>query len=643
MRLSRAGVTLLAVVAALWGLPAARGQSPSASPDLGGYNLRDHYVKREVMIPMRDGVRLFTILYEPRDTSRGYPFLVTRDAYGVRPYGRDNYRRWAGAYLDFSKEGFIFVYQDVRGRWKSEGEFIHHQPYVRGSTRPNSSTDMYDTVQWLLANVPNHNGRVSQRGVSWTGWEASMGMIDAHPAIRLSSPQAPPQDQFLGDDYHSGGAFQLAYAFDWMAGNARRRPKPTEEPVPDFDYGTPDGYLFFLRLGAAANAKKYFGNTVPTYDEFMAHPTYDEYWRARHVPQHLSGVKHSILIVGGWFDAEDFAGPFHMFHALEARSPGNDTHLVVGPWDHGGWARGPGDALFGIPFGSKTGEEFRRHVELPFFRHHLKDGPPVDMPRALMYETGGNRWRRCDTWPPAAVRPRRLYLAGEGALSFEETAPSAGEATAFDEYVSDPRRPVPYTMEVTPREGRRWVVEDQRFADTRPDVLVYTTPPLEQDLTIAGPAAVELFVSTTGTDSDFVVKLIDVFPDDARDPDPNPLSLRMGGYQMLLTGDILRAKFRTGFERTEPMVPGRITPVRFALGDRYHTFRKGHRVMVQVQGSWFPMFDRNPQTYVDVYHARPSDYRAATHRVYRGAGRASSLVLPVAAEDACATASFPPL
>jgi putative CocE/NonD family hydrolase len=458
-----------------------------------------------------------------------------------------------------------------------------------------------------------------------------MGMIDAHPAIALSSPQAPPQDQFLGDDYHSGGAFQLAYAFDWLAENARARPVPTDDYARPFQYPTPDGYRFFLDLGAAANAARHFGANVPTWDLYMTHGTYDEYWQSRNVPQHLSGVKHPVLIVGGWHDAEDFAGVFHLFHGLEKRSPGNRTHMVVGPWDHGGWARLPGDSYGPISYGSKTGELFRREVELPFFRQHLKDGPPVDLPKALMFETGGNRWRRCNEWPPANAAPRPLFLHAQGRASFE--APAAGRA--YDDYVSDPAKPVPYTAEIIPNEGRRWVVEDQRFVATRPDVLVYESEPLAEDLTIAGPVPVELFVSTTGTDADWVVKLIDVYPPDARDPDPNPWGVRMGGYQLLIAGDILRGKFRHSFSKTEPMTPGQVTRLAFPLPDRYHTFLKGHRIMVQVQSSWFPMFDRNPQTYVDIYHAKPSDYRVATQRVYRGGAAASHLKLPVIPGSGC--------
>ena len=584
---------------------------------------------------MRDGVRLFTVLYIPRDTSRRYPFLLNRDAYGVRPYGPENYRPWAGPYMDFSTEGFIFVYQDVRGRWKSEGEFVHHVPIVPGSTKPDESTDTFDTITWLLANVPNNNGRVSERGVSWTGWETAMGMIHAHPALKLSSPQAPPEDQFFGDDYHSGGAFELAYAFDWMAENAHVRTGPTEHQDTPFRFPTVDGYRFFLALGAAANAKRYFGESVPAYDDLMVHGTYDDYWRARNVPQHLRDVMHPVLVVGGWFDAEDFAGPFHMYRGLEQHSPGNQAHLVVGPWDHGGWARNTGTSLFGISFGSDTAGDFRRHVELPFFKQILKDEGAVDLPKALMFETGGNRWRACTEWPPHGVVPTPLYLDAEGRASF-----NPARQPSFDEYVSDPRRPVPYTAEITPREGRRWVLEDQRFAATRPDVLLYESDPLREDLTIAGPIPVELFASTTGTDSDWVVKLIDVFPPDAPDPDPNPAAIRMGGYQMLLVGDVLRGKFRANFSHQTPMVPSRTTRLAFDLGDRYHTFLKGHSIAVQVQSSWFPMFDRNPQTFVDIYHARPSDYRRATQRIYRGGRAASRLVLPVAAGGGCASADI---
>jgi putative CocE/NonD family hydrolase len=591
------------------------------------FDVKAQYVKRELFIPMRDGVKLFTIVYAPRDATRRYPLLMTRTAYGIAPYGADEYRAVLGPNDEFAKEGYIFVYQDARGKFKSEGEFIHHVPYVKGSTRPNESTDTWDTIEWLVTNVPNNNGRVGQWGISWAGWEVSQGMIDAHPALKASSPQAPPQDQFFGDDYHSGGAYQLMYGFNWMSTNARARVAPSERPVERFDYGTPDGYRFFLDLGSAANAQKYFADDVPTWNDHMTHPTYDEYWQARNVPKDLDRVTHPVLIVAAWFDAQDFHGPFRMYRAMKEKNPGNKTTLVVGPWLHGGWARGGGDTLGHIDFASKTAERYRAQIELPFFNFYLKDKGKIALPDAAVFETGANRWRDHDEWPPKGTRPRRIYLQSAGRLSF--TPPVEPLDTAFDAYVSDPRKPVPYTAEITTIEGHVFMVEDQRFVAGRPDVLVYETEPLAEDLTLAGPIDVNLTVSTTATDGDWVVKLIDVDPGDAPDPTPNPDHVRMGGFQMLLTGDILRAKFRNSMSAPEAMVPNQPTRLQFTLGDRYHTFLKRHRMMVQVQSSWFPMFDRNPQTFVDIYHARDADYRKAEHKVFRSASLPSFLTLPI--------------
>jgi hypothetical protein len=605
---------------ALLALPCA---ALRAQPDPAAVQAR--YDKREVMIPMRDGIRLFTIVYTPKDRSVRYPFLMTRTGYGVPPYGLDAYRGVLGPNADFTAEGYIFVYQDARGRFKSEGEFVHHSPHVPG--KPGESTDTYDTIDWLLENVPNHNGRVGQWGISLAGWHASMGMIDAHPALRASSPQAPPQDQFLGDDYHSGGAFQLSYAFNWMSSNARARSAPSDAPAARFDYGTPDGYRFFLDLGAAANARRLFQDEVPTWNDYMQHGTYDEYWRARHVPKDLNDIRFPVLVVAGWFDAEDHYGPFMMYRALEEKNPGNTNKLVVGPWAHGGWARRTGRSLGAIQFDSDTSEYFQREIELPFFNFYLKDKGTLSLPDVVAFETGANRWRTHDAWPPKESATANLYLQAGGRLSFDVPAPAGGDG--FDSYVSDPARPVPYTAAVTTTEGSTFVVEDQRFAASRPDVLVYESAPLEDDLTIAGPLEASLHVATTGTDGDWVVKVIDVLPGNTPDPDPNPQGVRMGGYQMLLAGDILRAKFRNSFSKPEPMTPGQVTRLRFPLGDRYHTFRKGHRIMVQVQSSWFPMFDRNPQTFVDIYHAKPSDYRKATQRVYRAPGTPSFISVRV--------------
>jgi putative CocE/NonD family hydrolase len=401
-----------------------------------------------------------------------------------------------------------------------------------------------------------------------------------------------------------------------MSSNARARSAPTEQRTARFDYGTPDGYRFFLNLGAAANALKFFGDTVPTWNDHMSHGTYDDYWKARNVPKDLRGVRHPILVVAGWFDAEDFYGPFRMHRVLKDVNADRTT-LVVGPWAHGGWARGSGERLGAVPFGSSTSRYYREEVELPFFNFHLKDKGRLELPRALMFETGRNQWRRLDAWPPAKHVEKRLYLDAGGRLAFQP--PAARDARAFDSYVSDPAKPVPYTAELRTTEGQLFTVEDQRFAWNRPDVLSYESAPLEEDLTIAGAITATLHVSTSGTDSDWVVKLVDVFPDNTPDPQPTQSNVRMGGYQMLLAGDLLRGKFRDSLSDPKPMVPDRVTRIEVPLGDRCHTFLKGHRVMVQVQSSWFPMFDRNPQTFVDIYHARPSDYRKATERVYRTA------------------------
>jgi uncharacterized protein len=620
-------MTLKFRLASLWSLVLLAGYVHSRLAAEAPYNVKEHYSKSEVMIPMRDGVKLFTIIYAPRDHSRKYPFLITRTAYGIPPYGAENYKQVIGPNNDFAKEGYIIVYQDTRGKFKSEGEFIHHRPILEGPGHVDESTDMYDTIDWLLKNVPDNNGRAGQWGISWAGWEVSQGMINAHPALKASSPQSPPQDQFLGDDHHSGGAFQLMYAFAWMSSNARARSAPTDQPAGRFDYGTPDGYDFFLRLGAAANAREYFADDVPTWNDYMMHGVYDEYWQSRSVPRHLKNINHPVLIVGAWFDAQDFYGPFRMYRAMQEYDPNNKTYFVLGPWLHGGYERMDGDSLGNITFGSKTGVYYREQIELPFFNYYLKDKGDFTLSRVQAFETGRNTWRSYDRWPPKGAEELNLYFDARSRLS--EAPPQSTGAEAFDAYVSDPDKPVPYSAEIRTTEGHLFMVEDQRFAWTRPDVLSYQTQPLNEDVTVAGPIDAHLQVSTTGTDSDFVVKVIDVYPGDSPDPVPNPQNVHMGGFQMLLAGDILRAKFRNSFSKPEPMTPDTVTKLDFTLGDKYHTFLKGHRIMVQVQSSWFPMFDRNPQTFVDIYHAKNSDYQKATERVFRSASLASHVTLPV--------------
>jgi len=596
------------------------------------YDVRDHYDKREVMVPMRDGTELFTIVYEPKDRSTTYPILLLRTPYSIPPYGQDAYRDQLGPSRLFDEDGFIFVFQDVRGKFRSEGEFVVMKPYApeRG---PDESTDNYDTIEWLIDNVDNNNGNVGQYGVSYPGFQTVMGMIDAHPALKASSPQASPSDMFVGDDWHHNGAFRLMYAFSWLSRNAQVREGQTTDRVEAFDYGTPDGYRFFLEMGPIGNVnERYFNYSVPTWNEFMQHGTYDDYWKDQVVLPHLNDISHPILNVAGWFDAEDFYGPMSIYYEIEERNPDNDSVLAVGPWLHGGWNRMSGDSLGHVQFDSKTAEFFQREIHLPFFRHHLKNAPDPDLPEAFVFETGANEWKRYEDWPPTESTKRKLYLRGDESLSFDVPTTDGGP-DSHDSYESDPDKPVPFSAETRTTQGHLWMIEDQRFAATRPDVLVYETEVLEEDVTIAGSIIAHLEVETTGTDADFIVKLIDVYPGDAPDNDPNPAGIKMGHFQMLLAGEVFRAKFRGGFEEPAPLVPGEVSPIEFDLRDRNHTFKKGHRIMVHIQSTWFPVIDRNPQTFVDIYTAQEDAFEVATHTVHRSAARPSYIELNVVSKQ----------
>ncbi|GAB1489165.1 CocE/NonD family hydrolase [Opitutaceae bacterium] len=603
--------------------------SMGRAAEAADYDVRDHYTKHEYMVPMRDGTRLYTQVYIPKDTSQQYPILLTRTPYGVRNYGRDEFRDTVGPSNEFAREGYIVAYQDVRGKFRSEGTFIHRPPLIANKSRPeqvDESSDAYDTIDWLLKNIDGHNGRVGTWGISAGGYTTAMSMINAHPALKAASPQAAPGDQWIGDDYHHYGAFRLAYAFNWTSSNARTRGGITEVPVEPFNYGTPDGYRFFLELGPISNVNaRYFQDEVPTWNEFMRHPDYDEYWQGKNVMKDMKNITFAVLNVIGWFDAEDYYGPWGIYHAIERNNPQNLNHVVVGPWSHGGWARGDGDRLGHIQFGSKTAEYYRREIELPFFNQYLKNKGALALPKAIVFETGSNTWRNYDAWPPRQASPRNLYLHEGGRLSF--TPPT--DPQGFDEYVSDPAKPVPFTAETRATQGHLWIVEDQRFAATRPDVLVYESEVLEEDVTIAGAIMANLFVETTGTDADLVVKLIDVFPGDSPDPVPNPSGIRMGDFQFMLAGEVFRAKYHQDFSKPVPLVPGAITPIKYDLLDKFHTFKKGHRIMVQIQSSWFPLIDRNPQTFVNIYEATASDFKKATHRIHRSASHPTHLQLNV--------------
>jgi uncharacterized protein len=599
--------------------------------------VRARYTKYEYLIQMRDGVRLFTSVYAPKDNSRPYPILLTRSPYSVAPYGVDNYRRSLGPSEEFEKEGFIFVYQDARGRYMSEGEFQQvrpHQPNKRGPKDIDESTDTYDTIEWLLKNIPNHNGRAGMVGISQPGFHVAASIIDSHPALKCASPQAPTADYYLGDDVYHNGAFMLAANFWFYTSFLPRKgnPEPPRQRAP-FDPGTPDGYDFFLRLGPLSEVnQRLFNGEAGYWQEIVDHPNYDDFWKRRSLWQFMNNVKCAVLNVGGWFDAEDPVGPFHIYRAVEKSNPGTVNSLVMGPWSHGGWARGAGDKLGNVSFGVKTAAFFREQIQFPFFMHYLKD-KSADLPEAYMFLTGLNEWRRLNEWPPANRTPTRLYLESGGRLS--ALAPAETGDNAFDEYISDPNRPVPYLGYIVRGMTSDYMTEDQRFAAQRTDVLVYETEPLEEDLIVAGPIEVNLHVSTTGTDADFVVKLIDVYPGTYPSPAPTeeqaplPNFVRMGGYQQLVRGEPFRGKFRNGFERPVAFIPGKPAAINFAMPDVYHAFRKGHRIMVQVQSSWFPVVDRNPQKFMDIPKAKASDFQKAQNRVYRSSKLSSSLTLMV--------------
>ena len=614
------------LVTAATGLVFATSQQAAAQ---GIEKVLANYTKYEYRIPMRDGKKLFTAVYVPKDQSQRHPILLTRTPYSCRPYGVDQYKADLGPSPLFGDKGYIFAYQDVRGRWMSEGEFVNMRPYKPAKNGPqeiDETSDTWDTIEWLTKHVANNNGNVGMYGISYPGFYTAAGMIDAHPALKAASPQAPVTDWFVGDDFHHNGALFLPHLFNFMSMFGRPRPEPVKKATYEFDHGTPDGYEFFLQLGPLANADpKYFKGEVAFWNEVMRHGTYDEFWKARNLRQHLKGIKPAVMTVGGWFDAENLFGALETYKHVEANSPGISNVLVMGPWRHGGWARGEGQTFGHARFNSKTSEFYREHIELPFFEFHLKGKGEAKYPEAWVFETGTNEWQKHDTWPPASSTPRSYYFGPAGRLSTETTTDESG----FDEYVSDPAKPVPYIDKINIGMVAEYMIEDQRFASRRPDVLVYQTGVLEEDVTLAGPLEAELFVSTSGTDADFVIKLIDVYPNDYPDPDPNPTGVKMAGYQQLVRGDVMRGKFRNSFEQPEAFKPEEPTPVKFALPDVCHTFRTGHRIMVQVQSSWFPLVDRNPQTFVDIYSAKESDFRKATQRVYRSAKMPSRLTVRV--------------
>ena len=620
---------ILAITLLLPGFVAAGEEE--AVEKVAEYDVAAHYDKAEYMVPMRDGVKIFTAVLSPKDTSKTYPILLYRTPYSIRFYGEEfpPFDRMAPS-GQFIEDGYIFVYQDIRGTYRSEGEFEVIKPIRADKNNfqaTDESSDAYDTIDWLLENIANHNGRVGQWGVSYMGWTTVMGMVDAHPALKASSPQASPSDMFRGDDWHHNGAFRLMYAFWWMSMAAQQRDTPTEQRPEPFHYdGSPWGYEFFLQSGPVSELnEKYFYGAIPAWKDFIEHPNYDEFWQRQNALHYLDNIKHPILNVAGWFDAEDFYGPVSIYQEIEKRNPENNSTFVSGPWYHGGWVRSSGRSLGDIDFGSETSDWYKENVVFPFFQFYLKDKGDWNPAEAIVFETGGNNWHEFASWPPKKVKYTNLYFHEKGQLGFEQPA----ESDAQDSYISDPHKPVPFSTEIRTNPGHTWMIEDQRQVSTRPDVLVYQTAVLEEDVTIAGPVGVKLFVSTDGTDADYFVKLIDVFPGDAPDPDPNPKAIVMGHYQMLVGVEAMRARYRESMSDPRPLTRNKVTPVNFTIWDKFHTFKKGHRIMVQVHSTWFPAYDRNPQQYIDIYSAAKDDLKVATQRIHRASEAPSHLVLPV--------------
>lgn len=610
---------------------------PPADPERAAY-VRAHYSKFETRITMRDGTRLFTSIYTPNGLGEEtWPILMVRTPYSVGPYGLDQYQGRLAPHAEFEKEKFIFVFQDVRGRYMSEGEFVNMRPQLakKGPRDFDESTDTWDTIEWLVKNVPRNNGKVGLWGISYPGFYAAAGTIDAHPALKAVSPQAPIADWFW-DDMHRHGAFTLALSFGFFSIFGQARPEPTTEHVEPFEFKAADGYQYYLDAGPVKNlGDKVLEGKVAFWKEMTEHPNYDEFWQSRNLLPHLSKIKPATLIVGGLFDMEDLYGPLKIYRAIEKTSPGSYNVLVMGPWRHGGWTRTTGEELGRATFGFPTSTFYQKEVDLAFFKHFLKGGPKPDLPEALIFETGANRWRSFEEWPPKAAKPRKLYLHENFELSFEPPKAAKGgdgerQDAGADQYPSDPAKPVPYTADITVRWNADYMAEDQRFAAWRPDVLTYKSEVLEEDVTLAGPLRADLWVATTGGDADFVVKLVDVYPPEHPEAEDMPAKATLGNMHQLVRGEAFRGRFRESYSKPVPFEPNQPAKVAFELQDVLHTFKRGHRIALQVQSSWFPLIDRNPQSWVpNIFEAEESDFVKATHTIFRDPARPSGLEVGV--------------
>jgi putative CocE/NonD family hydrolase len=595
---------------------AVAGQTPAANP-------ADAFAVTEVMIPARDGVKLHTLIYTPKTITTNLPIILTRTPYGIAGAGGS----FATSYAEMAQEGYIFAFQDIRGRFGSEGQFVMLRP-PRDRKDPKAvdeSSDTYDTIEWMLKNVPRNNGRVGMLGVSYPGWLTVMAMLDPHPALKAVSPQASPASMFLGDDFHHNGAFRLSYGFEYVA-----MMEGGKEITP-FAFDQYDTYSWYLSLGTLRTVTDSLPQgKFPTWKNYVAHPNFDAFWQREFAVKYLDRVAVPTLNVAGWWDQEDFYGPVTIYRALEPHDTKHMNYLVVGPWNHGGWRGRTGDKLGVIEFGSNTAQYYRSNIELPWFNYWLKDKGKLELAEATTFESGSNEWKSYDSWPPKReVTARKLYFGPGGKLSFDPPATTKPDS-GFDAYVSDPSKPVPYRVRpILPTYGpgstwSSWLVDDQRFAQDRPDVTAWRTAPLEEDVVIAGDVLAKLFASTTGSDADFVVKLIDVYPEKY---EPNP---KLGGYQLMVSNEVFRSRFRKSFEKPEALTPNKVEEIAVDLHTQSYRFKKGHRIAVQVQSSWFPLIDRNPQTFVpNIFEAKPSDFRVTTQKIFRSPQQASFISLPV--------------
>lgn len=613
------------LIAVLSLLPALLRAQPAAHHQF----IRDNYTKREVLITMRDGIQLFTAIYEPKDNGTVYPILMERTPYSCSPYGEDQFSSRLAPNSDLMHGKFIIVYQDVRGRYRSGGSFKEMTPAIdikKDSTAVDESSDTYDTIEWLLKHTHN-NGRVGLWGISYPGFYASASLPAAHPAIKAVSPQAPVTDEFIGDDCNHNGAFFLLDNFEFYNyfDGARKADGKDYDEV--FKGDTKDVYQFFLKMGPLRNSLRpeYFDSKGIIWNQVMEHDTYDTFWRARNIRPHLKNIQPAVLVVGGWFDAEDMFGALRTYEAIENQSPGNNNWLVMGPWTHGAWAAPTWSGFGSYDFGSNLNQFYRDSIETRFFNFYLKNEGAFNPGEATVFETGTNTWKRYAQWPPLNVRKTNFYFGANGKLS---TTPP-GSKNSFDEYISDPSNPVPYTNVVSGQRNNEYVVEDQRFASARKDVLSFTSEVLAADTRVTGRLQANLFVSTTGTDADFIVKIIDVLPPGEPAPANNPRHFQMAGFQRLVRAEVFRGKFRNSYEKPEPFQPGEIEKITFDLNEIAHVFKKGHRIMVQVQSTWFPIIDRNPQQFMKIPEAAAGDFRSATIRVYHDVDHRSYIMLPL--------------